>query len=512
MAIDLGEPAPLRAKPTSSPWLNRLVAAVGLGLALYMILPANFLTSPWVLSRDTIDYANEPGFSRGYGLDSFTSSLRTPGYPLFLALASLGELPHPDAIARAPCGTPDECREIALRSKAEVTVPTFPFVFSLSHRTSDELQHAIVLARLLFLCSLAALAWTLTDRLHPIAIAVTLAGVVAFMDLGDTRFLDVAATESLFPSLLFLYLASGLRALQTRGAGWVLAGGLIAVFAFLVRPAFIYLPAAQLLLTLFIAWRWRSWPVAVAATPILAAFVWMAATAANHFFAEASYQAALLRTAVLSDGSTVACIADPQQKKLLAAYLEAVNPETTSPATGVENYVRRYYDLGRANAYRIWRPQHAIYRNPDTAALRDNTGTLPAPLINGMIAAAGRCNLSSNIRYTLYNIAMMLGLTPVITPHAPHYFFIDSFIFPVSAILLLAGGLIACRRRDDWALFLVAAPVAIYAGTILIVAIKQGGEARYSGVVEPLFVLAVGAALSYLAQVGPGHAPPKPGR
>lgn len=478
---------------------KKMIELAAASIVIFLILPAHFLTSPFAMSYDSFTYTNEPGLSQGVNPNNFADYLRTPGYPLFLALTSFGRLPHPDAIVLAPCGDAGSpCDTEAAKLGTEVTVALKPFVFGFSQRTRADLQHSIFAARVLFLLSLAALYLCLTDRIGSLFSVVTLAAIVSFMDLAETRFLDVAATECLFPTLLFLYLATVLRFIKSHAKTWVLIATVLALGCFLVRPAMLYVPIGHLAMVIVLAWRRRSWSLATlsgAATAVTIA--WILLWSPVHFFSDAAFQSSLLRTAVLSDASTADCIADPSERRLLSLYLASIADKTHSPATAGANYVRRYFDFGLANSYRIWMPDHPIYRQPGIAQLLDD-GQLPVPLINRMLASAFRCNLARNVEYTAYNTAMMLGLTPVITPHAPHYFFKSIWVLPVSLALLLSAGLLAFRRSDSAAFIAITVPVLFYFGTIAIVALKQGGEARYSRVVEPLFVLSVAIAVSYL--------------
>jgi len=240
-------------------------------------------------------------------------------------------------------------------------------------------------------------------------------------------------------------------------------------------------------------------------------FSWLFWWSPVTYFSATSYENDLLRTAVISDQATIDCVSDPSEKALLTAYLRSINGATSAKRSdGVERYyVQRYFDFALANSYRIDNfavadslgiagKEHPIYQEPGLA-LRD--GQIPTELIHRMLRSAKACNVGKTIEFTAIKLAMMLGLTPDLSPvHAPRFFFRSPWVFVESVLLILSAMGVAIVNRDGWRLGAISISPAIYFGTILIVAFEQGGEARYSYIVEPLFVFSAAVSASYLIE------------
>jgi hypothetical protein len=84
--------------------LQLLCFCVLLVALAFQFWKADFLTRPYVITHETISYTDEAGIRAGISLSNFASDARAPGYSLFLALATLGELPNPSAMTYAHCG------------------------------------------------------------------------------------------------------------------------------------------------------------------------------------------------------------------------------------------------------------------------------------------------------------------------------------------------------------------------------------------------------------------------
>jgi ABC-type Fe3+-siderophore transport system permease subunit len=117
-----------------------------------------------------------------------------------------------------------------------------------------------------------------------------------------------------------------------------------------------------------------------------------------------------------------------------------------------------------------------------------------------MLDAAGKCNLWRNIDYMMLSTKMMLGLTPVLTPWVTRKFFNYPYAFYISALLIVSAVLLLLLRRRYSLATIIVICVGIYLGMVFIVALKQGGENRYTDTVEPMFVLGVAIAASVLCQ------------
>ena len=488
--------------PSREPCLFRALGT-SLGVAFILVimftflLPSKFLTNKFYLSHDTITYTTEQGLSNGFGLGNFASSLRLPGYPLFFLLTTLGKLPHPGAIAQTLCGTSvwganGSCEAAALKLHSDVTVQMDPVVYGYSAATALLFQRTIEISRGLFVLSIVMLFVAISRRLATIPSAISVLVIVYFLFFYEFNpSMDTLETESLFPAITLFYLSAFLQYLRSRHIVWLGIATALIVYAFFVRPAYLYMPVLHFIATTFAAISYKKWqPFALSAAVIVPAFVWCFLYSPIQFFSLASHNAALLRTAVLADPSTVDCVADPAQRSLLEALVNSNNDALKSvmkyPASA--NYVERYYALARGNLYRIDLKAHPIYRQPGIDRILWN-GSIPDGLISGMLASAGQCDRLRNFVYSALNFAMMTGLTPVLVPAAQHFFFQSPCIFWISATCILLVIVWSFAARDGWWLFLSAMPSALYFGTIVVVAFEQGGEARYSFVVEPLYVL-----------------------
>lgn len=460
------------------------------------LLPSHFLTNKFQLFVDTESYTNVQGLSNGFGLSNFSSYLRSPGYPLFLFFTSLGKIPHPNTIAYVLCGNSVwganiSCDTASSKLTSDITVrmDPNPVVFGYSAATARLFQRTIEISRILFILSTVTLFIAISRDLGGIPSAVCVLTIVYFLFFKDQRSMDVLGTESLFPTIFFFYFSTFLEYLRSRRLIWLCTATALIIYAFFVRPAYIYMPVLHLVATIVTAINYKKWQHFILSTAMMAAaFVWLLLYSPVLFFSVGSHDAALLRTAVLADQGTVDCVANPAERALLQAYVNT--NEDALKSAGIDsaatNYVQRYYALG--NVYRIYLKTDPIYRQPSIEHILIN-GSIPDGLISGMLDSAAHCDGWRNFIFSAINFAMMTGLTPVLTPFAPHYFFQSPYVFWLSAtciLLVIAWSLAANNGR--W-LFLSAMPSALYFGTIVVVALEQGGEARYYSAVEPLYVL-----------------------
>src|SRR5262249_10883194 len=123
---------------------------------------------------------------------------------------------------------------------------------------------------------------------------------------------------------------------------------------------------------------------------------------------------------------------------------------------------------------------------------------LPPVEISRMLVAAQACNARRNIDYMLLSTQMMLGLGPPLTPYVTRTFFTSRYTFYVSSLLLISAALLLLRQRRHGLLIVMTMSAAIYVSMVFIVALKQGGEDRYTDTVEPMFVLSVAIAAAVL--------------
>jgi hypothetical protein len=490
-----------------------LGAAVVLAV-LWTIVPSGFLGRPHGISPDTITYTNAPSLHADFfGAPGFVTD-RMPGMGLFLYIVTLGDIPRPDLIRQFTCdpslGPSESCDAFVAKLPAEtVTVRGGTQVYAFTKQTDMQLGRAVTAARLLTLISFGVLLAVLARRLG-FLLAAFCVGVVlhSYLNQYTIGFQDILQTEILSTAVLLLYIGTMLEYIATRHAAWLYVATTLAIFAFFVRPAFIYIPILHLAAALFIAIRYRDAYAAASSIALVGiTFVWFVLWSPTQFFGYANQWSNQLRTAVISDQSTIDCISDPESKLILSAYLQSVKGDTRFPVDPdkPENYFRRYYDL--AGSWKINLSWHPIYREPGIGALVDpGSSVLPNSAIRSMLAAAQKCNFWRNLSYSLFNVEFMVGLRTV--HGAPydtirHYFFQSPIVFAICAPIIVVALFGALWRRDGWCLFLIGMPLLIYFGTVLVVALQQGGEDRYSFVVELLFVLsAAGAVAAIVGQFG----------
>lgn len=484
----------------------RILGAALVVAVLLAIVPSGFLGRPHGISPDTMTYTNSPNIYADFFGDRGPSHIRTPGLALFLYIVSLGDIPRPDTIKFMSCGPDPGLSENCDAFTAKLPTDTIvlrggPMLFAYSKHTDMLLHRAVTVARLLTLVSFGVLLAVMARRLRLLPAAACVAVALhSYLNEYTLGFQDVLQTEILFPAVFFLYVAAMLEFIVTRRAAWMYAATAVAIFSFLVRPAFIYVPVLHLAAAVYIAIRSREVYSAAGSIALVGVtFVWFVLLAPTQFFIYADEWSSQLRTAVISDQSTVDCVSDPESKLILGAYLNSIKDDTRFPIDpdNPGNYFRRYYDL--AGSWKINLAWHPIYREPGIGALVEAGGALPDSAIRRMLAAAQKCNFWRNVSYSLFNVEFMVGLRTVDgSPYDSirHYFFQSPIVFAVCAPIIIIALFSAFRRRDDWCLFLVGMPLLIYSGTVVVVALKQGAESRYSFVVEPLFVLSATAALA----------------
>lgn len=488
-------------------WIVKIISVPLIITGLWwLIVPADFLEQAYDISPDTMTYTNAPSlYAAFFGAPDF-DTLRTPGFALFLYTVSLGDFPRPDVIQIARCDSMrDKASDLCNLKKAPgdtVVSREGNVAHGYTKRTDTLFRRAVTVARLLALFSFGALIAGLARRMGFVAAAASVAFMVYFY-LGPegVSFEYVLQTEILFPAVFFLYVAAMLEYIATRRAAWLYAATLLTIFAFLVRPAYVYVPIVHAAIFLFIAVKRRA-PYVAAGNAVLLGLTcaWFFLWAPTQFFNKADDWSAQLRTAVLSDQATVDCITEPKNKLILSAWLRSIENDTRFPAGKLNDELRRYYDLAGLS-WKINLPEHPIYRERGIAALAGQNGAMPTLTIRSMLLAAAHCNFGRNVAYSLFNVALMLGIVGD-APYeraVPHFFFWTPIIFFVCCPLIFAAIAIALGRRDGWHLFALGMPSLIYFGTVAIVALKQGGEARYSFPVEPLFVLS--AAISFAVVV-----------
>ncbi len=491
----------------------KLLGLCAVMVALSTLLPPRFLSRPYAISHDTLSYTDVPGLSAGIGLSNFSSTLRTPGYSLFFALVSLGEIPRPDAIAYTYCGDShlgnfETCEAVAAKAQGGVTVRADPVVYEFSQRTGELFQRTITASRILALLSLAFLLFSAAQVMGILPAGLCTAVVLHYYINDDTiAYQDILQTESLFPSVFFLYIGCMLQYIRSGRGGWLYPATLLAIYAFLVRPVFIYVPIVHIVAALLIAvWRGSWLATAVNAAVVAVMFGWFIFWSPVEFFSSADEVGDLQRTAVISSQSTVDCVTDPNEKVLLGAYLESIKDKSKVPLDEArpENYFKRYYDFAMAGVYHLEVKAHPIYQEPGIAKILNKRGDIPDELMGRTLASARSCNFWRNMEFSIFNVEFMLGLKSVQWPFAPpHYFFQSPLLSYVCISVIVVGLSIAAFRRHVWWLFLVGMPLLIYFMAIAIIALKQGGESRYSFIVEPLFVLsAVASFFAIVDQVG----------
>ena len=222
---------------------------------------ANILEGHFFITHDTITYTNLPGARAGFSLTNFSSDLRTPGYSLFLSMVTAGEIPNPDVIQYVMCGDSVfgknvDCNVAASDSGGNsVSIQMPPDVYSFSLRTAELFQRTTLVTRLLFAASLLFLYWTLSFWINPALSLLTVLFVCYYINFDS---LFGIATESLYPTLPFLYVSCLMMYLACSKGRWILFASVICSYSFLVRPVFIYLSILHLTLLCFFIWHRNS--------------------------------------------------------------------------------------------------------------------------------------------------------------------------------------------------------------------------------------------------------------
>jgi hypothetical protein len=466
------------------------------------------------ISYDTPSYVNVSGLAAGASLSNFSSKLRAPGLSLFLAAATFGKLPRPDAITVTLCGKSiiaelPPCDQVSLPEPRDITLRKPPVVFSFQRATADQLQQVVTAAKLLLVASFAALFFALTAWLDPLLAAAVGAALWWLTVPSVPSALDVVMTECLFPALLFLYAAAAMASLSFRNAIWPLLASALVFYIFLVKPSLIYIVAIQIVLLAWLAWRRRSLPAAtVASLPLLLGFGWYLLFSPTIYLNEASRLSEALRAAILSDEMTVACIPDAESKTIVRSYMySAYFAPAVSPLDSIHNDVERYYALGRANAYRLNLARHPIYSDPAIRPFLTPEGVLNPDKANRAMHQAAICNRLRDLKFAVLVSQISFGLMPSSMPQIfePRFFFAP-YIFWLSVAALGAALSLAILRGDIRRWAIIAGLATIHIVYVAIVATKQGGESRYIMATEPVFILGLLFALAFLVETMLGWA------
>lgn len=290
--------------------------------------------------------------------------------------------------------------------------------------------------------------------------------------------------------------------LKRKHGGWLLTASALAVLIFWIRPVFLYVIFAHVF---FIAASlfFRVFKASLASALVVAiALIWTFFFSPVQFFSDADLASKILRTAMFSDQETVNCLTDPELKVILSAFVKSIDedPEIQRQAPNMRNDIDRYFVFALANIYRLYLPAHPIYTNPAVKPFLDSSGVLPNSLVYRMVNAAGACNFSRSVRFFILTTRMVLGLTPVLTSHAPRKFFQFPWVFYLSATLIAMAVVSLTLVKKFELAILILYSAAIYMGMVFIVALKQGGESRYTDIVEPAYVLATAIASAALVQ------------
>ena len=448
-----------------------------------------------------------PGLTAGVSLSNFSSEMRAPGMSLFLAAATFGKLPRPDAITVTRCGKSviaesPPCDQVSAPAPGDIVVRKPPIIFFFQRTTADQLQRVVTSDKFLLIASFAALYLAMTMWLDPFLAAAVGAALWWLTVPGAPSALDVVMTECLFPSLLFLYAATAMASLSSRNAIWPLLASTLILYIFIVKPSLIYIVAIQIVLLAWLGWR-RSCSAAMVATlPLVLGFGWFLLFSPVIYLSEANRLSEALRAAILSDETTVACIPDAASKTIVRAYMySAYFTPGVSPLDSIHNDIERYYALGRANAYRLNLPRHPIYADPTIRPFLTAEGVLDPDKASRAMHEAAACNRLRNLKFAASISQVAFGLLPSPVPqiYQPRFFF-SPYVFWLSVIALCAALSLAVLRNDMRRSAIIAGLAAIHIGYVAIVAFEQGGEDRYIMVTEPVFVLALLFAAAFLVE------------
>jgi hypothetical protein len=479
-------------------------------MVLIVIMPillfrADFFGRPFFTTHDTQSYADLRGIRAGFSLKNFSSRLRTPGYSLFLSLVTFGEIPNPQAVRYVMCGDSvfggyADCAGVApaASGKDDVLVRMPPVVYSYSPRIAELFQRATFVSRLLLIVSLFFLYWAMSYWVKP---SLSLLSILFVWHYINLDYFFGIITESLYPTLPFLYVSCLMMYLSRYNGGWLVLASTICGYSFLVRPVFLYLPLLQVALLCFCICTRKtvlsaSIGVLVATVPI----IWVFFFSPVEFFSIAARQQQLLRAAIFSNQRTVDCVAGKDVKTVLSAFIKSAEKVSAIDQRVVNNDIDRYYLMGTSSIYWVNLPTHPIYQDETIKPYLNKVGLLPNDLVARMLQEAGSCNRWREIGFFVLTTKMVLGLTPVLNPDIRRQFFATSYSFYLSAfILAIALGMLIGRQKYELSL-IIGLSAAIYLAMVFIVAATQGGEDRYTFVVEPLFVLSVALAFSSIIQ------------
>lgn len=132
-----------------------------------------FLTRQYLIGHETISYTDEPGISAGISLANFASDARAPGYSLFLFVATLGEIPNPNAITYAHCGDTvfganQSCEKAAADGGDQVVLRVDPVIYYYTKHTAELFGRSILIGKLLALASVVFLFVAVSAWINPV--------------------------------------------------------------------------------------------------------------------------------------------------------------------------------------------------------------------------------------------------------------------------------------------------------------------------------------------------------
>ncbi len=470
-----------------------------------LVFHDGFFARDYGTSNDTFHYADAPGWAAGYSLSNFSSD-RTPGLGLFMAAATLGKLPKPNAVTRIRCGDSIfekglPCDQIGAPEADNVALRKAKVLFFYSRTTAHQFQQVITSAKILLIASFAALYFAMTMWLDPISAAAVGAALWRLCVPTAPSELEVVMTECLFPALLLLYAATAMASLSFRSVFWPLLASALVFYIFIVKPSLIYIVVIQIVLLAFVGWQRSFRAATVAAIPLLLGFGWFVMLSPTSYLSEANQLSEALRVAILSDELTVACIPDADSKTIVRAYMySAYFSPGAPPFNDIHNDVERYYALGQANAYRLYLPRHPIYSDPSIRPFLTSEGLLNSGKLSQALHEAAACNWRRDLKFAALISQMVLGLLPSPTPAIFQRLFFAPYFFWLSVATLCAALSLAILRGDMGRLAIIAGLAAIHVLYVAVVAFKQGGESRYIMVTEPAFALAFLFAAAFLVE------------
>jgi len=225
----------------------------------------------------------------------------------------------------------------------------------------------------------------------------------------------------------------------------------------------------------------------IIAAPVAWVFLWSPLT----FFSDANFQSSALRAAVLSDHETVSCVEGEQIKQVLGAYVRSINadPSVEDKLSKAKTYIERYYIFALANSYRLDQPSHPMYKEE---GIRQIVDASQGSVLARVVEAAANCNRWRNTDFTIQVVRTSFGIAPGMRPFTPSDFFNFPLSFYLSCVALLLALLVLVAEQRYTLVFLTAYAVSLHLAMVFIVALKQGGESRYTNTTEPLFILGAG--------------------